>query len=67
MKSCLPHTREGHIKIRWVPGHVGIEANEPTDFEAKKRGAAMPYFSYSEYSVAALELMALHSTKANKN
>lgn len=54
IRSRLPHTQEGQIRIHWVPGHVGIEGNELADFEAKK-GAAMPHLTSSEYSAAALE------------
>ena len=40
-RTRLSHVDEGEIKVRWVPGHAGIQGNKLADAEAKK-GAAMP-------------------------
>ncbi|KAI0995105.1 hypothetical protein K3495_g13078 [Podosphaera aphanis] len=52
-RTRLPHTQEGQINIRWVPGHAGIEGNEIADFEAR-RGAAMPTIDSAKHSFTSL-------------
>ncbi|KAI0994881.1 hypothetical protein K3495_g13301 [Podosphaera aphanis] len=53
-RTRLPHTLEGNINVRWIPGHSGIEGNELADMEAK-RGALMPCPEKLEFSFSLLE------------
>ena len=54
IRTRPPHTREGQVRVRWIPRHSGIEGNELADREAK-REAAMPYLDNLKYSFAILE------------
>ncbi|KAI0993970.1 hypothetical protein K3495_g14214 [Podosphaera aphanis] len=53
-RERLPHTSEGQVKIRWVPGHSGVEGNKLADLEAKK-GASMPCLDPLEHSLSSLK------------
>ena len=40
LRERLPHTGQGSVQVRWVPGHSQIAENEAAD-TAAKAGAAM--------------------------
>ncbi|EDO00917.1 hypothetical protein SS1G_03391 [Sclerotinia sclerotiorum 1980 UF-70] len=42
VRSRLPHTSPGKIRVRWVPGHLDILNNEITD-KAAKEGTKLPF------------------------
>jgi ribonuclease HI len=57
LRERLPHTKEGSVRIRWVPGHAQIPENEAADLAAKE-GAAAPPPRSCEYSFASLKRQA---------
>lgn len=50
----LPKTRNGEIKIIWIPRHSGIEGNKLADLQSKK-GASTPEDDQPEHDFASLE------------
>ncbi|KAI0994497.1 hypothetical protein K3495_g13685 [Podosphaera aphanis] len=65
-RERLPHTSEGQVKIRWVPGHSGVEGNKLADLEAKK-GASMPCLDPLKHSLSSLKKWQKAKKKAGMN
>jgi len=57
LRTRLPHTRPGAVRIRWVPSHLKIPGNEEAD-RAAKEGAALPPPANAICTLASLKRIA---------
>jgi ribonuclease HI len=62
LRTRLPHTQPGSVRIRWVPGHLNIQGNEEAD-KAAKEGARLPTPTNAICSLASLKRLAKTEAK----
>jgi hypothetical protein len=53
IRTRLPHTRPGKVRIKWVPGYVKVLGNEEAN-KAAKEGAAFRPLDPQTYTLASL-------------
>ena len=62
LRTRLPYTRLGAVRIRWVPGHLKILGNEEAD-KAAKEGATLALLSNAICTLALLKRIAKANIK----
>jgi ribonuclease HI len=57
IRTRLPYTRPGRVRIKWVPGYVKVPGNEEAN-KAAKEGAALRPLNPQTCTLASLQHIA---------